>query len=99
MLFISISFYYLFFIFLTIIESGCVLFKFLVFQSDSSLVYSPIGRFLVQETFPKTLPRFVLILTERQRNQAFCVTAADWSHDHDLMNINPTHAHADKLDM
>ena len=46
-------------------------------------VYSPNGRFLVQETFPKTLPRFVLILiyrsTERQRNQAFCVTAADWS--------------------
>ena len=45
--------------------------------------YSPNGRFLVQETFPKTLPRFVLILiyrsTERQRNQAFCVTAADWS--------------------
>ena len=62
-------------------------------------MYSPIGRFLVQETFPKTLPRFVLILTERQLNQAFCVTAADWSHDHDLMNINPTHAHADKLDM
>ena len=51
-------------------------------------VYSPIGRFLVQETFPKTLPWFVLILMERQRNQAFCVTAADWSHDHDLMNIN-----------
>ena len=38
--------------------------------------------------FPKTLPRFVLILMERQRNQAFCVTATDWSHDHDLMNIN-----------
>ena len=38
--------------------------------------------------FPKTLPRFVLILTESQRNQAFCVTAADWSHDHDLININ-----------
>ena len=52
------------------------------------LSYSPISRFLVQETFPKTLPRFVLILMERQRNQAFCVTAADWSHDHDLMNIN-----------
>ena len=30
----------------------------------------------------------VCILTERQRNQAFCVTAADWSHDHDLININ-----------
>ena len=48
-----------------------------------SASYSPNGRFLVQETFPKTLPRFVLILiyrsTERQRNQAFCVTAADWS--------------------
>ena len=47
------------------------------------MIYSPNGRFLVQETFPKTLPRFVLILiyrsTERQRNQAFCVTAADWS--------------------
>ena len=45
--------------------------------------YSPNGRFLVQETFPKTLPQFVLILiyrsTERQRNQAFCVTSADWS--------------------
>ena len=66
---------------------------------EQQINYSPIRRFLVQETFPKTLPRFVLILTERQRNQAFCVTAADWSHDHDLMNINPTHAHADKLDM
>ena len=56
--------------------------------------YSPVGRFLVQETFPKTLPRFVLILMERQQNQAFCVTAADWSNDHDLMNINLS----DKLD-
>ena len=45
--------------------------------------YSPNGRFLVQETFPKTLPWFVLNLiyrsTEHQRIQAFCVTAADWS--------------------
>ena len=32
-------------------------------------VYSPNGRFLVQETFPKTLPRFVLILISLQRWQ------------------------------
>ena len=31
--------------------------------------YSPNGRFLVQETFPKTLPRFVLILISLQRWQ------------------------------
>ena len=31
--------------------------------------YSPIGRFLVRETFPKTLPRFVLILISLQRWQ------------------------------
>ena len=31
--------------------------------------YSPNGRFLVQETFPKTLPRFVLILIYLQRWQ------------------------------
>ena len=31
--------------------------------------YSPNGRFLVQETFPKTLPRFVLILVSLQRWQ------------------------------
>ena len=43
---------------------------------------------------PRLCPGFVLILMERQRNQAFCVTAADWSHDHDLMNINLS----DKLD-
>ena len=53
------------------------------FNASYGTIYSPNGRFLVQETFPKTLPRFVLILiyrsTERQRNQAFCVTAADWS--------------------
>ena len=48
--------------------------------------YSPNDRFLVQETFPKTLPRFVLILISlqrwqhrAQRNQAFCVTTSDWS--------------------
>ena len=29
--------------------------------------YSPNGRFLEQETFPKTLPRFVLILISLQR--------------------------------
>ena len=33
------------------------------------LLYSPNGRFLVQETFPKTLPRFVLILISLQRWQ------------------------------
>ena len=32
-------------------------------------MYSPNGRFLVQETFPKTLPRFVLILISLQRWQ------------------------------
>ena len=32
-------------------------------------VYSPNGRFLVQETFHKTLPRFVLILISLQRWQ------------------------------
>ena len=74
-------------------------FEIIRFYIEDADFYSPIGRFLVQETFPKTLPLFVLILTERQRNQAFCVTAADWSHNRDLMNINPTHAHADKLDM
>ena len=31
--------------------------------------YSPNGRFLVQETFPKTLPQFVLILISLQRWQ------------------------------
>ena len=31
--------------------------------------YSPNGRFLVQETFPKTLPRFILILISLQRWQ------------------------------
>ena len=31
--------------------------------------YSPNGRLLVQETFPKTLPRFVLILISLQRWQ------------------------------
>ena len=31
--------------------------------------YSPNGRFLVKETFPKTLPRFVLILISLQRWQ------------------------------
>ena len=31
--------------------------------------YTPNGRFLVQETFPKTLPRFVLILISLQRWQ------------------------------
>ena len=31
--------------------------------------YSPNGRFLAQETFPKTLPRFVLILISLQRWQ------------------------------
>ena len=48
---------------------------------------SPNGRFLVQETFPKTLPRFVINIDispemaaqSPQRNQAFCVTASDWS--------------------
>ena len=30
------------------------------------IVYSPNGRFLVQETFPKTLPRYVLILISLQ---------------------------------
>ena len=34
-----------------------------------SVVYSPNGRFLVQETFPKTLPRFALILISLQRWQ------------------------------
>ena len=29
-----------------------------------------------------------IIIDIRQRNQAFCVTTADWSHDHDLLNIN-----------
>ena len=33
------------------------------------LYYSPNGRFLVQETFPKTLPHFVLILISLQRWQ------------------------------
>ena len=33
------------------------------------LQYSPNGRFLVQETFPKTLPWFVLILISLQRWQ------------------------------
>ena len=33
------------------------------------VTYSPNGRFLVQETFPKTLPRFVLILISLQRWQ------------------------------
>ena len=33
------------------------------------VVYSPNGRFLVQETYPKTLPRFVLILISLQRWQ------------------------------
>ena len=32
-------------------------------------MYSPNGRFLVQETFPKTLPWFVLILISLQRWQ------------------------------
>ena len=32
-------------------------------------MYSPNSRFLVQETFPKTLPRFVLILVSLQRWQ------------------------------
>ena len=32
-------------------------------------IYSPNSRFLVQETFPKTLPRFVLILISLQRWQ------------------------------
>ena len=36
---------------------------------DHSHYYSPNGRFLVQETFPKTLPRFVLILISLQRWQ------------------------------
>ena len=33
------------------------------------LIYSANDRFLVQETFPKTLPRFVLILISLQRWQ------------------------------
>ena len=36
--------------------------KLLFFHNFHTLNYSPNGRFLVQETFPKTLPRFVLIL-------------------------------------
>ena len=36
--------------------------------------YSPNGRFLVQETFPKTLPRFVLILISLQKWHNKCVT-------------------------
>ena len=32
-------------------------------------MYSPNSRFLVQETFPKTLPRFVIILISLQRWQ------------------------------
>ena len=37
--------------------------------SELAEQYSPNGRFLVQETFPKTLPRFVLILISLQRWQ------------------------------
>ena len=37
--------------------------------NGSIINYSPNGRFLVQETFPKTLPRFVLILIFLQRWQ------------------------------
>ena len=33
------------------------------------VIYSPNGRFLAQETFPKNLPRFVLILISLQRWQ------------------------------
>ena len=43
----------------------CILFLFHPPFQD----YSPNGRFLVQETFPKTLPQFVLILISLQRWQ------------------------------
>ena len=39
------------------------------FMQGQGLAYSPNSRFLVQETFPKTLPRFVLILISLQRRQ------------------------------
>ena len=39
------------------------------FKSETPLPYSPNGRFLVQETFPKTLPQFVLLLISLQRWQ------------------------------
>ena len=38
-------------------------------MADPGSIYSPKCRFLVQETFPKTLPRFVLILISLQRWQ------------------------------
>ena len=39
------------------------------FHHVHGLIYSPNGRFMVQETFPKTLLRFVLILISLQRWQ------------------------------
>ena len=53
--------------------------------------YSPNGRFLLQETFPKTLFVFILISLQRwqhrahNENQPFCV---DWSISRDLLGAD-----------
>ena len=62
--------------------------------------YSPTGRFLVQETFPQdSAPVYINIdispemaAQSAQRNQAFCVTASDWSPQF-LANQHETNQH------
>ena len=51
-------------------EKGCKFcFQTIILKCFCAPPYTPNGRFLVQETFPKTLPRFVLILISLQRLQ------------------------------